>query len=90
MPAERDRDEVEPTHVEAVLEPHSDQGSIPCAKGVWGMSGRQEATKGVENCDKPGGMVKRVLIPASRLYVLKPRGTLERRSSGFVDGRLSV
>ena len=31
MPAERDRVEVEPTHVEAVLEPHSDQGSIPCA-----------------------------------------------------------
>ena len=32
-------------------------------KGVWGMSGRQEATKGVEDCDKPGGTVKRVLIP---------------------------
>jgi len=27
------------------------------------MSWRQEAMKGVENCDKPGGMVKRVLIP---------------------------
>ena len=32
-------------------------------KGVWGMSWRQEAKKGVEDCDKPGGMVKRVLIP---------------------------
>src|SRR5262245_5812758 len=31
MPVERDRVEIEPTHVEAVLEPHSDQGSIPCA-----------------------------------------------------------
>ena len=34
-------------------------------KGVWGMSWRQEAMKGVEDCDKPGGMVKRVLIPGS-------------------------
>src|SRR5438094_9335154 len=32
-------------------------------KGVWGMSGRQKAMKGVEDCDKPGGTVKRVLIP---------------------------
>ncbi len=32
-------------------------------KGVWGMSWRQEAMKGVEDCDKPGGTVKRVLIP---------------------------
>jgi hypothetical protein len=32
-------------------------------KGVWGMSWRQEATKGVEDCDKPGGAVKRALIP---------------------------
>ena len=32
-------------------------------KGVWGMSWRQEALKGVEDCDKPGGIVKRVLIP---------------------------
>jgi len=31
MPVERDRREIEPMHVEAVLEPHSDQGSIPCA-----------------------------------------------------------
>src|SRR5262249_51949117 len=32
-------------------------------KGVWGMSWRQEATKGVEDCDKPGGTVNQVLIP---------------------------
>jgi hypothetical protein len=32
-------------------------------KGVWGMSGRQEATKGVEDCDNPGGAVKRALRP---------------------------
>jgi hypothetical protein len=32
-------------------------------KGMWGMSWRQEATKGVEDCDKPGGAVKRALIP---------------------------
>jgi len=32
---------------------------------MWGMSWRQEAMKGVEDCDKPGGMVKRVLIPGS-------------------------
>ena len=32
-------------------------------KGVWGMSWRQEAMKGVEGCDKPGEAVKRALIP---------------------------
>ena len=32
-------------------------------KGVWGMSWRQEAMKGAEDCDKPGGAVKRALIP---------------------------
>jgi len=32
---------------------------------VWGMSRRQEARKGVEDCDKPGGAVKRALIPGS-------------------------
>ncbi len=32
-------------------------------KGMWGMSWRQEAIKGVEDCEKPGGAVKRVLIP---------------------------
>jgi len=30
---------------------------------VWGMPWRQEAKKGVEDCDKPGGSVKRELIP---------------------------
>ena len=37
-------------------------------KGVWGMSWRQEAMKGVEDCDKPGEMVKRVLIPGFPNY----------------------
>jgi hypothetical protein len=32
-------------------------------KGVWGMPWRQEAMKGVEDCDKPGEAVKRALIP---------------------------
>ena len=32
-------------------------------KGMWGMSWRQEAMKGVENCDKLGEVVKRALIP---------------------------
>ena len=32
-------------------------------KGTWGMSWRQEALKGVEDCEKLGGIVKRVLIP---------------------------
>ena len=32
-------------------------------KGTWGMSWRQEALKGVEDCEKLGGTVKRVLIP---------------------------
>jgi hypothetical protein len=38
----------------------------PCGqatKGVWGMSWRQKAMKGVEVCDKPGGIDKRVVIP---------------------------
>jgi hypothetical protein len=34
-------------------------------KGMWGMSRRQEAMKGVEDCDKPGGLVKHELIPGS-------------------------
>src|SRR5690349_9026816 len=34
-------------------------------KGVWGMSWRQEATKGAEDCDKLGGAVKRALTPGS-------------------------
>ena len=32
-------------------------------KGVWGMSWRQEAMKGVEDCDKPGEAVTRAIIP---------------------------
>ena len=32
-------------------------------KGTWGMSWRQKARKGVEDCEKLGGAVKRVLIP---------------------------
>ena len=42
------------------------QGVDQCGqatKGVWGMSRRQEAMKGVEDCDKPGEAVKRALIP---------------------------
>ena len=34
-------------------------------KGVWGMPWRQEAMKGVEDCEKLGGLVKRELIPRS-------------------------
>jgi hypothetical protein len=32
-------------------------------KGMWGMSRRQQAMKGVEDCDKPGETVKQVLMP---------------------------
>jgi len=32
---------------------------------MWGMSWRQKAMKGVADCDKLGGTVKRVLIPRS-------------------------
>ncbi len=32
-------------------------------KGVWGMSWRQEARKGAEDCEKPGGAVKQALRP---------------------------
>ena len=37
-------------------------------KGVWGMPWRQEAMKGVEDCEKLGGLVKRELIPRSLNY----------------------
>jgi len=30
---------------------------------VWGMSRRQKAMKGVEDCENPGGAVKRALSP---------------------------
>jgi hypothetical protein len=45
---------------------HGYRGCDQCGqatKGMWGMSWRQEAMKGVEDCDKPGGVVKRTLIP---------------------------
>ena len=32
-------------------------------KGVWGMSWHQEASKGVEDCDKHGVAVKQAMIP---------------------------
>jgi hypothetical protein len=32
-------------------------------KGMWGMSWRQKAMKGVEDCDKPGGAVNQALRP---------------------------
>lgn len=32
-------------------------------KGAWGMSRHQKAKKGVEVCEKPGGVDKRTLIP---------------------------
>jgi hypothetical protein len=32
-------------------------------KGTWGMSWRQKALKGVEDCEKLGGAVKQALIP---------------------------
>ena len=44
----------------------TDRGIDQCGqatKGMWGMSGRQQAMKGVEDCDKPGEAVKRALIP---------------------------
>ena len=42
-------------------------------KGVWRMSRRQEAMKGVEGCEKPGVAVKQALIPGFLNYlVLNP------------------
>ena len=37
-------------------------------KGTWGMSWRQEALKGVEDCEKLGEAVKQALIPRSLNY----------------------
>ena len=34
-------------------------------KGIWRMSWHQKTLKGVEDCDKLGGVVKRALIPRS-------------------------
>ena len=45
----------------------------PCGqvtKGTWGMSWRQEPMKGVEDCDKPGVVVKRALIPGFLNYCM--------------------
>ena len=38
-------------------------------KGVWGMSWRQKAMKGVEGCEKPGEAVKQALIPGSPIVI---------------------
>ncbi len=49
-------------------------------KGTWGMSWRQEALKGVEDCDKPGGVVKRALIPGFlNPHTLNPIGVCGQR-----------
>lgn len=37
-------------------------------KGVWRMSRRQEAMKGVEGCEKPGVAVKQAMIPGFPNY----------------------
>ena len=37
-------------------------------KGIWGMSWRSKAMKGVEGCDNLGGAVKQALIPRSLNY----------------------
>jgi branched-subunit amino acid ABC-type transport system permease component len=55
----------------------SDILNVP-TKGVWGMSWRQEATKGVEDCEKRGGAVNRALIPRSLNY---PGGNPYRRGA---------
>jgi hypothetical protein len=46
----------------------SERGLNKCGqatKGTWGMSWRQKAVKGVEDCEKLGGTVNRVLSPSS-------------------------
>ena len=43
---------------------HCDQ----VTKGVWGMSWRQKAMKGVEGCEMPGEAVKQALIPGFLNY----------------------
>ena len=45
---------------------HCDQ----VTKGVWGMSWRQKAMKGVEGCDMPGEVVKQALIPGFLNYCI--------------------
>ncbi len=59
------------TRIESI-DPVAVHGSAPrgaldscgqATKGAWGMSWRQEALKGVEVCEMPGGVDKRALIP---------------------------
>jgi DNA-directed RNA polymerase beta' subunit len=38
-------------------------------KGTWGMSWRQKAKKGVEDCEKLGGTVKQVFAAVEKLVV---------------------
>ena len=57
-----------PCQIAPALAGVKQQGVDQCGqatKGVWGMPRRQKAMKGVEDCDKPGGLVKRELIPGS-------------------------
>jgi len=62
---------------------------------VWGMSRCQEAVKGVEDCEKPGEVVKQALIPGypSKRGELKHLSTRRKRkkidfpSSGERKGR---
>ncbi len=49
-------------HDWGLLDRDEDHGG-QVTKGVWGMSWRQKAMKGVEGCEKPGEAVKQALIP---------------------------
>ena len=57
------------TALSSILEAVGREGAFDSCgqvnKGAWGMSWRQEAMKGVEDCDKPGVAVKRAPIPGS-------------------------
>ena len=57
-------------------------------KGMWGMSWRQEAMKGVEGCEKPGEAVKQAFDPgipelpyAESIGVRGQRGELKHLSN---------
>lgn len=57
-------------------------------KGMWGMSWRQEAMKGVEGCEKPGEAVKQAFDPgipelpyAEYIGVRGQRGELKHLSN---------
>ena len=64
-------------HVEMRLEKVQEQSwsdrdedhSGQVTKGVWGMSWRQKAMKGVEGCEKPGEAVKQALIPGYPIVI---------------------